>query len=564
MSAQAKAQAYGLARIQHLRGRLLRLYAVAATVSVSLGSSFFLFGLDLKYVHMRVVFGIIIPLATIPMVIAMFWAIRTEIAPLRAFFEALPGEEAEPTEATRKLAGPALVRALNLPFLSALRVMVVHLPAFGVPTMLLVALLNRAFWLGIHDFQFGFLGLTLLVFAAAHAIAEYFGAAAAVRSLIPLLRRHADPLAPDLAPRVVQLSVRRKLLAISGFVVVVPLVALGATVLLKSELLLTPSTPGDEPPLRLPLVVWVSLFVVIASVIAVGMLAAMAREIAWLTGTLRRAMHRVESGALATRLDISSTDEFADLYEGFNRMTAGLGEREKLRDAFGRYVAPEIAEKILEDGAHLGGTTVNASVLFADIRGFTSLSERLRPAEVVGLLNRYIAAMDPAIRRERGWINKFGGDSILAVFGAPVAEANHAELAVRAALGMRAALASFNEAEREISGEHIEIGIGVHTGEMVAGSIGSPERLEYTVIGDVVNVAARLQALNKELGTRILISAAAREAAGADYPARALPPVAVRGKSAEMAIYTLDGTESREDELRRVAAEADRCKDAQP
>jgi adenylate cyclase len=552
--------------MKRLRSRLLRIYGVSAFASVLLGSSFFLFGLDLPYVHMRVVFAYIVPMAMIPMGIVALFAHRAELAPLQAFFDALPEEEAERTEETRRLAGPALVRALNLPFLSALRVMVVHLPAFGVPTILLVVLANRAFWLGIYDFQFGFLGLTLLVFAAAHAIAEFFGAAAAVRSLIPLLRRHADPLPPELARGVVQLSVRRKLLAISAFVIVVPLVALGATVLLKIERLPTAVRPGEEPVSRMPLAVWVISFVVIASVIAIGMLAAMAREIAWLTGSLRRAMHRVESGVLSTRLDISSTDEFADLYEGFNRMTAGLGEREKLRDAFGRYVAPEIAEKILEDGAHLGGTTVKASVLFADIRGFTSLSERLRPAEVVGLLNRYIAAMDPAIRRERGWINKFGGDSILAVFGAPVAEPNHAELAVRAALGMRAALAAFNEAEREISGEHVEIGIGVHTGEMVAGSIGSPERMEYTVIGDVVNVAARLQALNKELGTHILISADAREAAGEDYAARALPPVGVRGKSAPMAIFTLDEGEGgeAEEERRRVAAEAARCKDARP
>lgn len=543
------------ARIQRVRRRLIAHYALSAAASLLLGGIFFLFGLDLTYAQMRIICGFILPVAMVPMLAADIWAIDAQLRPLRAFFEALH-EADRSSEELRALAGPALVRALNLPYLAVLRVMLVHMAAFGAPTVLLTLLSNRLFWLGIHDFQFLLLGLTLLVFSAAHAIAEFFGTASVLRGTIPELRQYAGPLPPELARAVVRFSVRRKLLAISAFVIFVPLITLGTTVLLKTELLLSPADPVDGPVLRTPLAVWVGLFVLIASLIAEGMLAAMAREISWLTGTLRRAMHRVESGALKTRLDVITTDEFADLYEGFNRMTAGLGEREKLRDAFGRYVAPEIAEAILEGGAHLGGTTVHASVLFADIRGFTSLSERLRPAEVVALLNRYVAAMDPAIRAAGGWINKFGGDSILAVFGAPVAEPNHGELAVRAALGMRAALAAFNAAERSISGEHIEIGIGVHTGEMVAGSIGSPERMEYTVIGDVVNVAARLQALNKELGTQILLSAEVQKEAGPRYPARALPPVQVRGKSAPMEIYTLDAEQTAADGAASEGTEA--------
>src|SRR5262249_51672040 len=162
--------------------------------------------------------------------------------------------------------------------------------------------------------------------------------------------------------------------------------------------------------------------------------------------------------------------------------------------------------------------TVNASVLFADIRGFTAMSERMKPAEVVALLNRYVAAVEPAIRKERGWINKFGGDSILAVFGAPVPEPEHAALAVRAALGMRRALTAFNVDEQKLSGEKIEIGIGIHTGEMVAGSLGCSDRMEYSVIGDVVNVASRLQSLTKDLGVKTLISEDSRAAAGKGCP----------------------------------------------
>ncbi len=201
-----------------------------------------------------------------------------------------------------------------------------------------------------------------------------------------------------------------------------------------------------------------------------------------------------------------TTDEFADVYDGFNRMTRGLEERERLRDAFGRYVAPEVADEIMRGPASLRGSTVDATVVFADIRGFTALSERLRPAEVVAFLNRYVAAVEPAIRAERGYINKFGGDSILAVFGAPVAEPEHVKRAVRAALGMSAALARFNAVESASGLDPVRIGIGIHCGEMVAGSVGSTERMEYTVIGDVVNVASRIQSLNKDYGTEILVS----------------------------------------------------------
>jgi adenylate cyclase len=525
---------------KNLRGRLYALYVATSLGSVTLGGIFFLFGLDLTATQMRIIYLAIVPVTLIPMLIVDFSALNRQVRPIGAFLLALP-DSAEPTKESEKLAAPALVRALNMPFLALLRVMLVHMPAFGIPSILLTLFFNQFLWLGIHGTQFAILAVTIVLFAAAHAIAELFGTSAMMQGIIPLLRRHAGPLDAALAARVVRVDVRRKLLAISAFAVVVPLIGLGATMLLKAERLLLPVEDWRPPALSVSLEVWVGLFVVIASLIAMGILAAMAREVASLTGALREAMRKVESGALGTRLDAVSTDEFADLFEGFNRMTNGLEERERLRDAFGRYVAPEIAETILKDGVSLGGTTVSASVLFADIRGFTSMSERLKPHDVVALLNRYVAAVEPALRKERGWINKFGGDSILAVFGAPMAEPDHAALAVRAALGMRKALSAFNVEEQKLSGEQIEIGIGVHTGEMVAGSLGSPDRMEYSVIGDVVNVASRLQSMTKELGVRTLISAAAREAAGERCPkVKELSPVSVRGKSAPMAIYTLD------------------------
>jgi len=185
---------------------------------------------------------------------------------------------------------------------------------------------------------------------------------------------------------------------------------------------------------------------------------------------------------------------------------------------------------------------ISATMLFADIRGFTTISEKLSPAEVVELLNRYFAAVEPAIQENGGWINKFGGDSLLAVFGAPVPHTDHARRAIHAALAMRNALTAFN-AEQAANGEpQVEIGVGIHSGTILAGNVGSPTRMEYTVIGDVVNVASRIDGLNKDWNTDILVSADTWEAAGLNglISVRAMPPVALKGKSQLTQVYAVE------------------------
>jgi adenylate cyclase len=164
----------------------------------------------------------------------------------------------------------------------------------------------------------------------------------------------------------------------------------------------------------------------------------------------------------------------------------------------------------------------------------------MSPTEVVSLLNGYFSAVEPAIRVEGGWINKFGGDSLLAIFGAPVPQINHTKHAVHAALGIRARLAEFNAQQHEAGRPTLRIGIGVACGEMVAGSVGSPERMEYTVIGDVVNVASRIDALNKMWGTDVLISAEVYETVSQEVSARAMPLTEVPGKSGTIQVYVLE------------------------
>jgi adenylate cyclase len=182
-------------------------------------------------------------------------------------------------------------------------------------------------------------------------------------------------------------------------------------------------------------------------------------------------------------------------------MLAGLRERERLRDLFGRHVGEDVARHALDHGVELGGEAFEAAVLFVDIEGSTAIAENRDPAEVVSLLNRFFAIVVDTVGANSGWISKFEGDAALCVFSAPLADAAAATHALAAARELGARLAA------ELP--EIRAGIGVSAGRVVAGNIGAARRLEYTVIGDPVNVAARLTELAKTRPSRVLASEAA-------------------------------------------------------
>jgi adenylate cyclase len=213
-----------------------------------------------------------------------------------------------------------------------------------------------------------------------------------------------------------------------------------------------------------------------------------------------------------------------------------------MRDLFGRYVSKEVAEQVLKDGADLGGENVPATVLFADIRDFTALTESLPPQQVVDLLNRYYTRMVDAIIEHGGWVNKFGGDSLLAVFGAPIRQPDHALRAVNAAWSMKCALAEFNTEQEAMGLQPITIGIGISSGEMVAGNVGGKKRLEYTVIGDPVNLASRLESLTKEWKTPVLLSEHTEALLDKSRAStRACEQVTVKGRTRPTLVYELQG-----------------------
>jgi class 3 adenylate cyclase len=267
------------------------------------------------------------------------------------------------------------------------------------------------------------------------------------------------------------------------------------------------------------------------------------------TRSLLRPLHRltaamkiVATGDLTPRLTVDSNDELGDLGYRFNLMLDELVQSQRMRDLFGRYVSKEVAEQVLKNGADLGGENVPATALFADIRDFTTLTESLPPQQVVGILNRYYSRMVDAIVEQGGWVNKFGGDSLLAVFGAPIRQSDHALRAVNAAWAMNHALAEFNAEQIALGLQPITIGIGISSGEMVAGNVGGKERLEYTVIGDPVNLAARLESLTKEWQTAVLLSEYTNDLLiGDTTETHARDRVTVKGKTQSTLVYELRG-----------------------
>lgn len=256
-----------------------------------------------------------------------------------------------------------------------------------------------------------------------------------------------------------------------------------------------------------------------------------------------RAVKAVGKGDYDTRVPVVSNDEIGVLGDAVNSMIRGLRERDALRDAFGKYVAPEVRDEIISGRIPLDGEYRDVTVMFADLRDFTPLAESNDPKKLVRILNAYFREMSEAVTRHGGLILQFLGDEIYAVFGAPAANTGHPEQAFLAALDMRKRLVALNKTFRSRGRPPLAHGIGIHSGQVVAANIGSPDRLSYLLVGDTVNLASRLQALSRDLDVQVVISADTV----ARLPRELLPaacvrhthPVRVKGRHMETDIYLI-------------------------
>ena len=252
------------------------------------------------------------------------------------------------------------------------------------------------------------------------------------------------------------------------------------------------------------------------------------------------AMLKVTEGDLNQYVEVKSKDEIGLIATTFNYMVEGLKEKERIRNTFNKFISEEIAREVLEneDALKLGGDYKEVTMLFADIRGFTTLSEKLEPHEVVHLLNEYLSEMTEIIIKNKGVIDKYVGDEIMAIFGAPIKHENDPELAVKSGVEMLKRIDELNEKRKQEGKQEINMGIGINTGRVIAGNMGSEKRMDYTVIGDNVNVAERICGIaGKEGRHYLLITESTYKFVKDIVEAREIEPVKVKGREEPVKIY---------------------------
>ncbi|HXZ86735.1 MAG TPA: adenylate/guanylate cyclase domain-containing protein [Myxococcota bacterium] len=275
--------------------------------------------------------------------------------------------------------------------------------------------------------------------------------------------------------------------------------------------------------------------------LALGVGYALARGITGPLLALARAARRIGGGDLDARVEISTGDEIALLGDAFNEMAAGLRERELIKSTLERYVSKSVAAELLRDPGRvaLAGARRELTVLFVDLGGFTALAEELPPEAVVAQLNEYFDAVCGAVLEEDGTVKEFQGDGVVAFWGAPIAQPDHARRAARAALAAAARLERLRERWAARGATAPSYRLGLHSAELVAGEIGSAERGAYGIVGDGMNLAARIESANKVYGTRVLASETTAAALGPEFLARELDRVRVIGRRQPVRLFEL-------------------------
>lgn len=267
---------------------------------------------------------------------------------------------------------------------------------------------------------------------------------------------------------------------------------------------------------------------------------------AWMVGQLvvepvkelQRVATAIATGNLNVRVELLRADEFGFLIDEFNSMIGELQEKQHLQETFGRHVGQQAAIEILQRDPSLGGIEQELTVLFADLRNFTARSAIEPPQQIVALLNLFLTEMvDIVEQRHAGMVNKFLGDGFMALFGVGDQSSNHAAHAVAAGREMLESLQNINRYLESQGQSPLVMGIGIHTGVAVVGSIGSSQRLEYTAIGDTVNVASRVESLTKQLGEPLLLTAATHQALPTTIVTERLPPQLVKGQPKPISVY---------------------------
>jgi adenylate cyclase len=273
--------------------------------------------------------------------------------------------------------------------------------------------------------------------------------------------------------------------------------------------------------------------------VAAVVLWALGRRFLLAFSDLTRGTQYVTEGRYTHRLPIRGSDEVGRMAESFNRMMESLQGRERIRSAMDKVVSREVAEELLKGELRLGGEVRFSSVLFADIRGFTALSENMEPQSLVSFLNDYLTLMSRVVERHHGVVDKYIGDCVMALFGAPVSHDGDVDNALQTAREMIWCMEEFNYRRSWEGKQPIRVSVGINTGPVVAGNMGSEDRLNYTVVGDAVNLAYRLESLTRLYEVACLVSEYTVRESKAKLPFRELDIVKVKGRAAPVRVFEL-------------------------
>jgi len=469
------------------------------------------------------VFFLFSPLATFLVILIQY---RFQFPILRFFRH----EPSDPVMAS-KIREKAQRRLLNLPFILALINLVVYIlaPGFMVLSFYFFRDVEPKICLFIYlrAIMIGMIAASLSFFL----IEDY-----SRRTFVPILFPRGR-LATT--PGTLKIPIARRIRALYGAGTLNPMILLVSTLIF---------TALEERKAAVPveffvreILVFTLILCTVFVILAFGLNSLVQNSIRNPIGEMLKILEKVRNGDFSQRIHVLSNDEIGILCDAGNSMVAGLAEREQIRDTFGKYVTPEIRDQILSGRIPLHGERQVATLLFSDLRNFTSYVEANDPEEVITSMREYFTAMQAAIRNYDGLVLQYVGDEIEAVFGVPLKIGDHADRAVHAALDMRKNLEELNRKRALLGKPPFRHGIGIHTGPVLAGNTGSHDRLSYALIGDTVNLASRIGDLTKPMQWDILISHETISHLTSSFEMKKEDPQKVKGFSKPITVYKVLG-----------------------
>ncbi|MFC1820232.1 adenylate/guanylate cyclase domain-containing protein [Thermodesulfobacteriota bacterium] len=430
-------------------------------------------------------------------------------------------------EIPEKIHEKARQRLLNLPFLIALVNLTVYV---SVPALMAIAFYfirdipaKTCLLLFIRAMMIGLVASMLSVF-----LIEAYSR----KTMIPLLFPKGRLMA---TPGTIKISILRRIRLLNMAGTFNPMIILLITLLIVQLEIKGKTIPADQLGSEIFLfsIILCGIFVVIA--LSLNVL--VGNSILHPIGEILGVIERVKSGDFNRRIRVVSNDEIGELGDAGNDMIRELAERERIKETFGKYVTPEIRDQILAGEIPLDGELRVATLLFSDLRNFTSYVEENPPKEVIRGMRAYFTAMQKAVRNQKGLVLQYVGDEIEAVFGVPLRYKDHADKALHAALEMRNNLEELNRIRQAHGKPPFRHGIGIYTGTVLAGNTGSDDRLSYTLIGNAVNLASRIQELTKTIKCDILASEETVKNLESSFHMKKEEPLEVKGYSASITVY---------------------------